>query len=103
MAKHQLRLVNGDVQAIYSQDLALMLRRAGCKLQFARFSHVDPTPDGEGFMIVWLDTAIKSRLRPGDYVWLHGRQVTTALGGGFPTKEAAEERELQLLHQRLFS
>lgn len=103
MARHQLRLVNGEIQAIYAPDLVALLRQAGCKPQFARFSHVDPTPDGDGFMIVWLDAAIKSRLRPGDFVWLYGRPVTLAEEGcGFPTKEEAEEREVWLLRHRLF-
>lgn len=116
MAVSQLRVVNGKTQAIYDPALVGLLRRAGCELTFGRYSHIDPTPDGSGFMIVWRDQAIVDRLLPEDLAFhaiTHGERfvdgsriwyrVTLAEDGrGFPTKEAAEEREVWLLRHRLF-
>lgn len=88
-----MRLVvrNGCLVTRYQDACVPALNLLGTPV-FKRASHIDPTPDGTAFQIVWLDPHVVAAV---------GQSLTTVdeRGRPFATKGAAERYEVALLER----
>lgn len=95
--KRKIRFVarEGKLVALYSDDLVPVLNRFKSRVEYARFSHINPTPDGRYFQIDWVDPEVVKVL---------GELTTKVDGDGHPftTKGQAERYEVFLLETRYF-
>lgn len=91
MTKIRLRLRGDRLVALYDDKQANDYQRLG--LLFTRASHIDPSPDGSAFWIIWKDP---------DVIESIGEDVTKtdASGRPFLSKGAAEAYEVELLNSR---
>ena len=81
---------------IYSDQLVPFLKQLSGEVTYQRASHVDPTPCGRYFQIVWRNEEVIASL---------GERITRTDGQGLPfeTKGAAVRHEVELLKRVLFS
>lgn len=105
MKEHRIKIVNGEAQVVYSDELAPFLAEG--RTTVTRASHVEPHPTRGGWVAdmtpsdgpVLGDGA--SMLLTGESVWPdgpHARAMWDALAP-FPTRQAALDAELAWLRR----
>ena len=98
MTRRKIRFVarDGKLVALYCDEaVPVMSLFKSSRVEYARFSHINPTPDGQHFQIEWVDEEVIKVL---------GESVTKVDGVGqpFSSKGQAERYEIFLLQTRYF-
>ena len=80
---------------LYRDDIVPLLQAMGGSLQYRRASHIDPSPDGRHFQIVWCQPEIIEAV---------GEAITSTDDNGMPfvTKGEAESHEVKMLQKFYF-
>jgi hypothetical protein len=90
----KIKVVDGLITGVYSEQVVSALRKAGLSLAFDRLSVIEPVADGAGFQIVWRNQRIIDAL---------SATVTTDNGSPFATYADAVKKELELVNSILMS